>query len=285
MWKSTCMVFAAVGLLLGAGCASTSESASADKLTSNVGQYPPGPSGVDKPRVGVPPFNVTGEAEMNELAADQMTTLLDMSGRFDVIERAQLEQILKEQDLEGIVKPGELASKGQVRGVQYLLLGKVTNLRIKKEETNKGVNVAGLGGVINTHGFSSDAKDVRIKTDCGVDIRLVDPVSGQVKVANFSEFTKTDAASSLGISILGASASSDADIQLSEDDKGKILRLALDDALRKSLPKIDNFLSAGPRAAAQETTPAAGKRFCPSCGKEAVPAAKFCGGCGGKLSP
>ena len=75
-------------LLLGvvgwmAGCASTGESAGADtKLVANVGNYPPGPSGVNKPRVGVPPFKVTtgggfsGGKDLNDLAADQMNTLL-----------------------------------------------------------------------------------------------------------------------------------------------------------------------------------------------------------------
>jgi curli biogenesis system outer membrane secretion channel CsgG len=293
--RTLLLVTVAAFVLTNVGCASTSESASQDTLTANVGQYPPGPSGVAKPRVGVPPFSVANHRAMDGLAADQMTTLLDLSGRFDVIERAQLEQLLKEQKLEGIVKPGELAKSGQVRGIDYLLLGKVTNLRIKKEETRKGTNVAGIGGIFNTHGFSSDAKDVRIKTDCGVDIRLVDPTTGQIKVANFSEYVKTDAASSLGISILGASASSDADIEISEDDKGKILRLALDDALRRSLPKIDSFLRQAPAAVATPAAnvtapavaPAAGevaKKFCPQCGKETAPAAKFCGGCGAKLN-
>ncbi len=122
------------------GCASTSESAGADtKLVANVGSYPPGPSGVTKPRVGVPPFKVTtggglsGGKDLNDLAADQMNTLLYKTRRFDVIERTQLKKLLDEQNLEGIVKPGELAKPAQVRGVDYLLLGNVTNLRVKRE--------------------------------------------------------------------------------------------------------------------------------------------------------
>src|SRR3954453_14942643 len=72
------------------GCASTSESAGADtKLTGNVGSYSAAPQGVNKPRVGVPPFKVTttggfqGGADLNDLAADQMNTLLYKTGRFD----------------------------------------------------------------------------------------------------------------------------------------------------------------------------------------------------------
>ncbi|HEX8524745.1 MAG TPA: CsgG/HfaB family protein [Tepidisphaeraceae bacterium] len=304
------------------GCAGTKESASKDTLTANVGVYPPAPSNITKPRVGVPPFNVKAQGNMqggdlDSMAADQMTTLLDQSGRFDVIERAQLQKLMDEQNMEGIVKPGELAKTGQVRGVDYLLLGKVTNLRLKKEQTKKGFNLAGIGGLINTHGASTDTKETRIKTECGVDIRLVDPTTGKIWVSNFSEFTREDSASAMGLSIFGASAESDANIDVSEDDKGKILRLALDEAVRKSLPKIDKFLTSGSAkssggsagavspaqapaaqtaapapaatpaapsnsAVAAPAAPAAAKKFCAQCGKEVAAGAKFCASCGAK---
>jgi len=38
-----------------------------------------------------------------------MTTLLDNSERFSVIERAQLQKLLDEQNLAGVVQPGEMA--------------------------------------------------------------------------------------------------------------------------------------------------------------------------------
>src|SRR5437763_1767650 len=89
------------------GCSNTGESASRDKLTSNVGKYDaaPAPAG-EKPRVGVPPFKVqtNGGIESSnnlpQIAADQMTTLLDQTGRFEVTERAQVEQLLDEQNME-----------------------------------------------------------------------------------------------------------------------------------------------------------------------------------------
>lgn len=321
---------ASVALMMGGlavvGCSSSHESASRDTLTENVGKYSPAPQGVNKPRVGVPPFNVqtaggiSNNGDLNSLAADQMTTLLDQSDRFRVIERAQLQKLLDEQNLEGIVKPGELAKPGQVRGVDYLLIGKVTNLRVKRE--NKG-NEFGLaqvgGGLINMGGADVKNKETVITTECGVDIRLVDPTTGETMphTSNFSEYKKTDSAKSMGLAILGANAESNADIQLSEDDKGKILRLALDDALRKALPQIDQFLrnqppktsSAAPSdntAAGNPAAPAspvsnsstngvppapsspspeaaAAKKFCPNCGAPNDPNAKFCAKCGHKL--
>jgi curli biogenesis system outer membrane secretion channel CsgG len=321
-WAVAGLMSLAVAAGFGSGCASSKESAGRDTLTENVGRYDAPPSGVAKPRVGVPPFNVkTGQGfgggnDLNDLAADQMTTLLDASERFSVIERTQLTKLLDEQNLEGIVTPGEMAKPAQVRGVDYLLLGKVTNLRVKKEEKSRGFGLAQVGGLFNAGGADAKTKDVVITTEAGVDIRLVDPTTGEVLLSNFSEYKKTDSASAFGLDILGASAEADANMTIDEDDKGKILRLALDDALRKSMPKLDKFLksgkvksSGGSAAATPPSTPAApaapavpaapainsavpaapaapavaAKKFCPHCGKEVVGGAKFCAACGGKV--
>jgi curli biogenesis system outer membrane secretion channel CsgG len=304
----------ATGLILCAGCAGTksSEKAEADTMTSNVGTYPPAPAGAERARIGVPPFNVTGtsgnKAELNDIAADQMTTLLHLSNRFDVIERTQLQQLLNEQNLEGVVKAGELARPGQVRGVDYLLLGKVTNLRVKAEKTSHGLNVGQLGLPLGGAAGAFDYKDTRNKvtTECGVDIRMVDPTTGSIKAAHFGEFRRTDSLGSLGIAVLGFQSESSADLNISEDDKGKILRLAFDEALRKMLPQVDAALvmrtrtgsatppsspmapmnSAVPAAPAAPLAPAApamAKKFCPQCGKEVAANAKFCPHCGAKV--
>ena len=328
-WTRCMRVGAVVAFSLGTaavvGCSSSKESASRDTLTENVGKYPSAPQGVNKPRVGVPPFGVqtaggiSNNGDLNSLAADQMTTLLQQSDRFRVIERAQLQKLLDEQNLEGIVKPGELAKPGQVRGVDYLLLGKVTNLRVKHEKKGNSFGLGQVGGnLVNLGGAAVKNSDTVITTECGVDIRLVDPTTGELMTASSSEYKKTDSASSMGLTILGANADSEADINLSEDDKGKILRLALDDAVRKSLPKIDQFLRdqpvktssvapVAPTAAPPAPTPApaapvvdsaatptappttpspaslAAKKFCPECGTANEPTAKFCAKCGHKL--
>jgi curli biogenesis system outer membrane secretion channel CsgG len=299
---AVCLSLTGIGLTT--GCASSSESASQDTLTENVGKYPPAPEGVNKPRVGVPPFKVqaTGSfgsgSDLDDLAADQMTTLLDQSDRFKVIERTQLQKLLNEQNLEGIVKSDELARPAQIRGVDYLLLGKVTNLSVKTEKKERGFGLAQIGNIVG--GADVKNKDVIITTSCGVDIRLVNPTTGELMTSSFSEYKKEDKAGAIGVDILGANASSDADIQMSEDDKGKILRLALDNALRKALPKIDKFLKnqpAQPSAAAPAQAPAtpaaqnsavaptavAAKRFCSKCGAEIPAGATFCPKCGAKV--
>jgi len=258
--KSGCFkaaIVALAGMGIVAGCANTKESASRDKLTGNVGTYAPPPPSVasNRPKVGVPPFKVqAGQGVRNAhnldtLAADQMGTLLHRSGRFNVIERTQMEQLLDEQNMEGIVRPDQMAKAGQALGVDYLLIGRVTNFRVKQDQTKTGVDVGGIGGMIGGGRFGAgstgfDQKNQRITTECGVDIRLVDPSTAETLVAHFGEFKRTDSAGALGISVFGMGANSGAEVSIEEDDAGKILRLAFDDALRKMLPEIDDKLQA-----------------------------------------
>ncbi len=241
--QSVLVLLAAAGLTF--SCASTSDSAGSDNLTAHVGQYSPPPMNVARPTVGIPAFSVTGKAakrEMNEVAADQISTLLVRSQRFSVIERSQLDRLIEEQNLSGIVKDGELAASGEISGVDYLLIGKVSNLRTKVSKTSRGFGLAKVGGMLGVGAADYEKESVEISTDCGVDLRLVSPVTGQVIVANFSEYKRTDSAEAIGVEILGVDANASAELTISDDDYGKILRLALDDAVRKMLPDVDQFL-------------------------------------------
>ena len=233
---------AVVGLF---GCASSTESAGAQSLSANVGRYSAPPSGVEMPRVGVPPFLTSGSgssAQLNEIAADQATTLLVQTDRFTVIERAQLEQLKREQGLEGMVRDGE----GQVRGVDYLLIGKVTNMRVKAENSKRGVGIGNVrlpfGGSVGA--FDYQKKSSKIKAECGIDLRLVDPEDGTILAARSKDYTRTDSISAFGVEILGVGATADADLQIDEDNRGLLLRLAIDECLRDMMPSIDRKLRA-----------------------------------------
>ncbi len=67
-------------------------------------------------------------------AADALTTKLVQTGRFRVIERQQLDKILKEQDLadSGRIDPSTAARIGKVLGVQAVIIGSVTEFGISK---------------------------------------------------------------------------------------------------------------------------------------------------------
>ncbi len=289
------VAFLAGGLSLVAGCATVGEQSGRDELTAHVGQYSPPPPGAQRVRVGVPPFQVErprgrfafSTDRLDGMAADQLTTLMHLTGRFDVIERAQLGQLLAEQDLEGIVVAGELARPAQVRGVDYLVLGKITGFRVTAEETERQIGVSRgwladqLGGI--TGGY--EEREVVITTEMGVDLRLVDPSTGEMKSAHFSQFRQQDTARSLGIDVAGVGGRGAADVQIAEDDAGRLMRMAFDDTLRKMLPEIDQRLqAAGPDAQAAPAAPAqpapAAAAFCGQCGHRLAEGAAFCGSCG-----
>ncbi len=278
------------------GCATVGEQAMRDPLTARVGVYDPPPPGVQRVRVGVPPFAVEQPrsrfafhaSRLEGMAADQITTLLYQTGRFNVIERTQLNQLLIEQDLEGIVRPGEMARTGDVRGIDYLLLGKITGFRVTSQRTGTGYGV-GRGWVSDQlGGITGDFErgEVVLTAEMGVDLRLVDPSTGEVKAAHFSQFRQQDTASSMGVSLAGVSARGEAEVEINEDDAGRIMRMAFDDTLRKMMPDIDRNILIPARAEAAPATPAptapatGAAAFCGQCGNRLAPDTKFCGSCG-----
>ena len=257
------LAFAGLVCVVACGVRPEASTASADKLTQNVGKYSPPPSVSvgDKPKVGVPSFqiqSVPGQFTGNKTELAQRRRPDDHAavetGRFNVVERAQLDQLLKEQDMEGIVRPDQAAKAGQVTGTDYLLLGKVTNFRVKQSQTKSGVDVGGIGGMVGGGRFGAgstgfDKKNQQITTEIGVDIRLVDSTTGAITIAKSSEFNRTDSADALGISVFGMGGHSDAQMTIEEDDAGRLLRLAFDKAVREMLPEIDSkILSKSARA-------------------------------------
>lgn len=246
---------AALALML-VGCASTSETAAVDRLTADVGNYPAPPTNVQMPALGVPQmsiqgsggafgFNPSGNARLEEMAADQLTTLWMQTDRFRVIERAQLEQLLSEQGLEGIVRPDELAAMGQVRGTDYLCLGRVTNFEVRVDRRKSGMRVGSgvtdrmLGRDLRGVRGGFDKQNTTITISCGVDLRLVDPASGEIWVAEQSDFNRELRADALGFDLDIFRTRADADIRVTESDAGKLLRLALDQSIREMLPDVD----------------------------------------------
>ncbi len=239
-------------LLLVAGCPTAPESGreqsgSATALTANVGNYPPPPPEVlsldPRPSVAIPPFstesnrsNVRLSNGLNQLMADQLSTMMVKAGRFDVIERAQLDKIVQEQALgdSGLADAETMAEAGNVQGVDYLLVGKITNFSAEQVDRGRSMNIPVVG---RTRTGGTD-----INVEVGVDLRLIDASTGRVLAAESTDFKQTDSTSSFGMDRFFSSSNDSTSLEISDDNKGKILRLALDDAVRKMMDQIDNEL-------------------------------------------
>lgn len=292
----------ALAALVGCGT-STKEEYKRDAMPE-IGNYPPKPATWTKVRVGCNKFmdktnNRSHHSRpVGEQASEQFETLVVRSDRFNVVERLQLENIMKEQGLEGVVDPAELAKPGRIRGVDYLFLGSITNFRVKINKTGTS------GGIFDRvikpiAPLDIDTKKTTIETQVGVDIKLVNTTTGEIVAKDFGEVSRIDTASAWGVRVLGIGGSANNELKIDEDSQGKILRWALDESFKKMLAPIDGKFSQ-----AQPTTcPSckielpAGSNFCTKCGKTSLKPtcskegcgtqletdAKFCGKCGTKV--
>jgi len=88
-----------------------------------------------KDKIAVFPFRtaVYKDYRMTDQAETEMVSLLVNQRRFDVIERDQLANILKEQSMgmTGVIDVSQAVEIGKISGVRYLVLGTVTNVNYK----------------------------------------------------------------------------------------------------------------------------------------------------------
>jgi curli biogenesis system outer membrane secretion channel CsgG len=298
-----------IALLL-AGCSTGGGGSSTD----NVGQYSAAPTGANRPRLGIATFRADddpgrplGSAGLGEVAADELAVLLGKTGRFEVVGRAEVASLLERQGLTDLVRPGVMVGTAPLPGVDYLLVGSLTNLSIHKRAESPDV----MDRMKNFVRQMPQNKDVAVTLRCGVGLSIVDPGTGDVVVTNNSELDRTGPAEELGLDVMESMAATQpgAALPVSEADREQVVRLALDDAIRKSLPKIDRFLASraggatalvpvaevAPAAAAATApttgsmtapappTGAASQKPCPTCSTPNDSAATFCRRCGGRL--
>jgi curli biogenesis system outer membrane secretion channel CsgG len=112
---------------------------------------------------------------LGRAAADELATQLVQTGKFTVIERAQLDAILQEQNLgaSGAVTSATAAKVGKLLGVQLLLTGSITAFSIKR--TSLGMR--GIGGSYS----NAESK---------VDARLVNTETGEVMIVAVGQGNK-----------------------------------------------------------------------------------------------
>jgi len=135
-----------------------------------------------QPRVRVAVMNFENNSawtwwgdNLGRAAADELATQLVQSGKYTVIERAQLDSILQEQNLgaSGAVTPATAAKVGKLLGAQLILTGSITAFSIKRTS----VALRGIGGTYS----NAESK---------VDARLVNTDTGEVMVVAVGQGNK-----------------------------------------------------------------------------------------------
>ena len=100
---------------------------------------PAGVAGAAKTRVGIPEFKNKAQISYNisDTLVDMLTTTLVQSGKFEVVERTQLGDIVEEQNLgaSGAVDFSTAAQMGKLKGADYMVIGVVTECGSARQDT------------------------------------------------------------------------------------------------------------------------------------------------------
>ena len=128
--------------------------------------------------------------------ADAISTGLVKSGKFNVLERSKLEKLMQEQKLgaSGAVTAQSAAKIGQLLGVQYMIMGSVTEFGVKESK----LGVGGLGGLIGIGG----GIDTRTNTArVAMDVRMIDTSTGEIILAEKGEGEESSTGVSVNLSV------------------------------------------------------------------------------------
>jgi hypothetical protein len=130
-----------------------------------------------------------------------LTSELFKTGRFIMVERAALADIVKEQELgqTGLVRGGTAAKVGELLGAQLLVTGAVTEFESQSSGGGGGIGYAGF----NLRLQMSNAH-------VGVDIRLVDSSTGQILKSQYASGTAKTTGIGFGANVEGVQFGSDA---------------------------------------------------------------------------
>jgi curli biogenesis system outer membrane secretion channel CsgG len=134
-----------------------------------------------KKRIAVLKFDAGGAAaqaggvDLGSGLAAQLTTALVNSGRFIVVERPELAAVLREQELvvQKLVGGEATVQPGQMIGAQLLVRATVTTF--EQKQSGSGVRLgAGVGVGVGSLGVVNNTGVI------GIDMRVIDAMSGQV---------------------------------------------------------------------------------------------------------
>ncbi len=132
--------------------------------------------------------------EIGDGMRDMLTTSLFNTNRYIVLERAQLGEVLKEQDLAtaGRIKKGTEAKTGEIYGADLIVTAAVTEFEGNAKGIGGGTRVLGVtvaGGLKKAH--------------IAIDLRIIDATTSQIVAATSVEGSASSFAAGGGANIGG----------------------------------------------------------------------------------
>lgn len=141
-----------------------------------------------KPRVAVLEFvdkstHYYSWYQVGRAAQDMMVTALVKGDAFRVIDRERLQALMQEKNLSlsGDVDPKTAVKVGKLLGVEYLIVGAITEFGVK----NSGTNVPSIGGLPS---FSMRQQ----RMDAAVDARAINTSTGEIVWADSAKDSSSD---------------------------------------------------------------------------------------------
>ena len=181
--------------LLIAGCAAPGSNTTTATVTSGGGptiqQAQQERYNGPKARIAVNKFvnkSSSGHRELGQGMADMLTTALFNSNRFIVLDRTDIKDVMKEQDLgaSGRIKEGTEAPIGQLEGAELMVTGAVTAFKADAGGGFGGVGVPLGGG--SFLGIGGGAK----KAYMAIDVKVTDTKTGRIVAMATVEGYSTD---------------------------------------------------------------------------------------------
>jgi curli biogenesis system outer membrane secretion channel CsgG len=153
--------------------------------------------------------------------SDILTTKLVQSGNYTVIERSQIEQILREQDLgaSGRVDASTAAEIGRILGVQVVIIGSITQFDLQKKESGGGA--LGIG-----------AETAETEAYVKVSTRVVNTSTSEI--LSVAEGNGKADQSDTSVSVFGIGGGSET------SNEGKLLTDATDQAVTQVVEALDS---------------------------------------------
>lgn len=221
---------------------------------------------------------------MGEMLVDALVN----TGKFEVIERLDLQDITFEQDLVtgGRVSQKTGAKTGEIKGAEYIVRGTITEFDIRSSGGNLGLSIKGfdVGGSMRT-------------AHIGGIIRIYDATTGTIYTSK--RFEKKVPATGLSFGHAG----NDVGVSLGAFQQtpfGKATHLAIADIvdfISTSIPleprvsEIKCDKCGATVASTERYCPKCGADLstrtpdkCPNCGQTTMPGEKFCPNCGTQIS-
>lgn len=162
--------------------------------------------------------------------ADMLITELVKSGKYTVIERGQINQIMQEQNLgmSGRVTPQSAAKIGKLLGVELAIMGAVTEF---------GVSKGGTGGRIQGIGVGVKKQ----KATVAIDVRFVNTNTGEILLAENVRKEESKSGLSLSTPEFNFRNQNDFDNSLA----GKATRAAVDEIMQLIDQQMDSSVWEG----------------------------------------